>query len=123
MEPNENARRIETIRKDRFIYVNSDYKLVQICLDDILFIMGQKDYVRFFLDGGKKSVLCLMNMKRLEEFLPREEFKRVHRSYIVNMAKVRLIDRFRLAFGDTFIPISDTYKEEIQDYIDAHTLQ
>lgn len=40
MEPNENARRIETIRKDRFIYVNSDYKLVQICLDDILFIMG-----------------------------------------------------------------------------------
>lgn len=55
MEPNENARRIETIRKDRFIYVNSDYKLVQICLDDILFIMGQKDYVRFFLDGGKKS--------------------------------------------------------------------
>ena len=122
MEPNENARRIETIRKDRFIYVNSDYKLVQICLDDILFIMGQKDYVRFFLDGGKKSVLCLMNMKKLEHQMTGDEFLRVHRSYIVNMRKVRRIERMKLIFSKGSIPISESYKDEVFRFVDNHSI-
>lgn len=70
--------------KDRFIFVKSDYKLVRIDLDDILFIEGLKDYVRIYTENGDK-IMSLMNMKTLEDFLPKPEFLRSHRSYIVHM--------------------------------------
>ncbi len=107
---------------DRFIYVKSDYKLVQIHLDDILYIEGLKDYVKIYLEGNKKGVKSLINMKRIDEFLPHPEFLRVHRSYIVHMNKVKLVDRARIVFSEEYIPISESYKDVVQDYLDAHTL-
>jgi len=111
----------EIYRQDRFMFVKSDYKLVRISLDDILYVEGLKDYVRFSLKGGEK-VMSLMSMKKIEEYLPKPEFLRTHRSYIVHMTEARVIDRFRIVFGDIYIPISDNYKEEVQLYFDRHTL-
>ena len=108
--------------RDRFIYVKSEYKLLQIRLDDILFIEGLKDYVTIYLEGNQKYVMSLMNMKKMEENLPKPEFMRTHRSYIVHMTKVKLVDRFRIVFGSSYIPISDSYKDEVQRYLDLHTL-
>lgn len=111
----------EIYRQDRFMFVKSDYKLVRVSLDDILYIEGLKDYVRFSLKGGEK-VMSLMSMKKIEEYLPKPEFLRTHRSYIVHMTEARVVDRFRIVFGDIYIPISDNYKEEVQLYFDRHTL-
>ena len=111
----------EIYRQDRFMFVKSDYKLVRISLDDILYVEGLKDYVRFSLRGGEK-VMSLMSMKKIEEYLPKPEFLRTHRSYIVHMTEARVVDRFRIVFGDIYIPISDNYKEEVQLYFDRHTL-
>jgi len=66
--------------------------------------------------------MSLMNMKKLEDYLPHPEFLRAHRSYIVHMTKAESIDRFRIVYGDQFIPVSDSYKEEVQQFIDIHTL-
>ncbi|MBQ3769368.1 MAG: response regulator transcription factor [Prevotella sp.] len=107
--------------QDRFMFVKSDYKLVRVALDDILYIEGLKDYVRFYLEDGTK-IMSLMNMKKLEDYLPRPEFLRTHRSYIVHMTKAQQIDRFRIVFGEEHIPISDSYKEDVQQYFDNHTL-
>ena len=111
----------DTYARDRFMFVKSDYKLVRIALDDILYIEGLKDYVRIFLQDGQK-IMSLMNMKKLEEYLPRPEFLRTHRSYIVHMSKAQSIDRFRIVFGQEYIPISDSYKKDVQQYFDLHTL-
>ena len=113
---------MKLFNKDRFIYVKSDYKMVQIKYDDIIYIEGVKDYVKIFTDNGEKPVMSLMNMKKFEKNLPQPEFLRTHRSYIVHMTKVKLIDKFHIAFGKELIPISDTYKEDIQNYFDLHTL-
>lgn len=110
-----------TCNKDRFMFVKSDYKLVKVNLDDILYIEGLKDYVRIYLVNGEK-IMSLMNMKKLEQYLPSPEFMRTHRSYIVNMRKITIIDRLRIVFGDTYIPISDSYKDEVQNYFDTYTL-
>ncbi len=106
---------------DRFMFVKSDYKLVRVNLDDILYIEGLKDYVRIYLRDDTK-IMSLMNMRKVEDYLPHPEFLRTHRSYIVHMNKAEVIDRFRIVFGDQFIPVSDSYKEEVQQYIDIHTL-
>lgn len=111
----------EACREDRFLFIKSDYKLVRVSLDDILYIEGLKDYVRLYLSNGQK-IVTLMNMKRLDEFFPKPEFLRVHRSYIVHMTKAESVDRMRIVFGDTFIPISESYKDSLQDYFERHTL-
>ena len=115
------TQRQQATLNDRFMFIKSDYKLIRVSLDDILYIEGLKDYVRFYLEDGTK-IMSLMNMKKLEEYLPRPEFLRTHRSYIVHMPKTHQVDRLRIVFGDTLIPISDSYKEDVQQYFDQHTL-
>ena len=113
--------RQDAYRRDRFMFVKTDYKLQRVNLDDILFIEGLKDYVRFYLKDGEK-VMSLMSMKKLEEYLPRPEFLRTHRSFIVHMTETPLVERFRIVFNGVQIPISDNYKEDVQRYFDDHTL-
>ena len=113
--------RQDAYRRDRFMFVKTDYKLQRVNLDDILYIEGLKDYVRFYLKNGEK-VMSLMSMKKLEEYLPRPEFLRTHRSYIVHMTETPLVDRFRIVFGENYIPVSENYKDDVQNYFDIHTL-
>lgn len=108
---------------EAYIYVKSDYKLVQIRLKDILYIEGLKDYVKIHLEGEPRPVLSLMSMKSVEEHLPATRFLRVHRSFIVQKSKIRLIDRGRIVFEKEYIPISDSYKQELQNYLNNKTMQ
>ncbi len=105
------------------IYVKSDYKLVQIPLKDILYIEGLKDYVKIYLENEPRPILSLMSMKSMEERLPSAQFIRIHRSYIVQKSKIRLIERGRVVFGKEYIPISDSYKQDIQNYLSNKTIQ
>jgi DNA-binding LytR/AlgR family response regulator len=108
-------------KRDRFMLVKSDYKLQRVSLNDILYIEGQKDYVRFYMKNGEK-VMSLMSMKKLDDFLPKPEFLRTHRSFIVHMPEIQLIDRFRIVFDDVYVPISENYKEEVMAFLDQHIL-
>lgn len=104
----------------KYIIVKSEYRLVQICLDDIVYLEGLKDYVKICLDNGSKNVMTLMNMRTLEQELPEDMFMRVHRSFIVNTTKMRVIERNRILFGNIQIPVSESYKKEFNDYINSH---
>lgn len=105
-----------------FIYVKSDYKLVQIRLEDILYIEGLKDYLKIYIEGQPRPVLSLLSMKSMEERLPYPRFMRVHRSYIVQMAKVKTLDKTQILFGKSRIPISDSYRNDILRFLNEHTL-
>lgn len=77
------VQRQEAYRRDRFMFVKTDYKLQRINLDDILFIEGLKDYVRFYLKNGE-NVMSLMSMKNLRSICPIQSScaRTVHTSYI-----------------------------------------
>ena len=99
------------------IFVKSEYKLLQINLDDIRYIEGLKDYVKIYTEQSPHPILSLMNMKAIEQMLPASRFIRVHRSFIVQKSKSREIERNRIVFGDVYIPIGDSYKQAFQDFI------
>lgn len=103
------------------IFVKSDYKLIQIPLDNILYIEGLKDYIKIYEEGASKPILSLMSMKAVEELLPASRFMRVHRSFIVQKEKIRVVDRGRIIFGKTYIPVSDSYKQAFQEYLDKRS--
>jgi len=101
------------------IFVKSEYKLLQINLDDIRYIEGLKDYVKIYTEQTSHPILSLMNMKAIEQMLPSSRFIRVHRSFIVQKSKIREIERNRIVFGDVYIPIGDSYKQAFQDFINS----
>ena len=103
----------------RSIFVKSEYKLLQINLDDIRYIEGLKDYVKIYTEQSPHPILSLMNMKAIEQMLPASRFIRVHRSFIVQKSKIREIERNRIVFGDVYIPIGDSYKQAFLDFINA----
>jgi DNA-binding LytR/AlgR family response regulator len=59
-------------------------------------------------------------MKVMEQKLPSDRFMRVHRSFIVNLNRIETIERGRIIFGKTYIPVSDNYKDRFQEFIDRN---
>ena len=103
------------------IFVKSDYKLIQVELKKILYIEGLKDYIKIYTEDQPKPILSLMSMKAMEELLPPNRFMRVHRSFIVQKDKIRIIDRGRIVFDKTYIPVSDSYKQPFQAFLDERS--
>jgi two-component system LytT family response regulator len=100
------------------LFVKSEYKLIRIELDDIKYIESQHEYIKIYLSNNT-AVMTQLSLKSIEEQLPPGRFMRVHRSYIVNLAKISVIERNRIVFdGKIYIPVSDQYKEKFQEYID-----
>ncbi|MBK8882267.1 MAG: response regulator transcription factor [Bacteroidales bacterium] len=113
----------EIVRADKdFLFIKSDYKILRINFDDIKYIEGMNEYIRIHLSDSK-PVITLLSMKAIEEQLPAERFMRVHRSYIVNLSRISVIERSRIVFdGKVYIPVSEQYKHVFQSYVDKHFL-
>ena len=100
-----------------FIFVKTEHKIQKIELDDILYIEGLKDYISIFTKTER--VITLQNMKKMEETLPKKEFIRVHKSYIISIDKIESIERSRITIAKKIIPIGDTYRDEFFKLIDG----
>ncbi|MEY4927435.1 MAG: hypothetical protein RI894_1871 [Bacteroidota bacterium] len=98
-----------------FIFVKADKKLVKITFDDILFVEGLKDYVIIRTTQGR--VITLQTMKSLEEKLPSDRFRRIHRSYIVAMQRIDAIDSSMVEIAKQIIPIGKNYRDEILEIV------
>lgn len=100
----------EDIEKPDHITVRSDYRMTKIMLNEIRYIEGQGEYVKFIL--GKNFVITLEAMKNLLKILPAEDFVRIHKSYIVNVNFVRTISSTYIVLTDgTELPIGKVFKE------------
>ena len=97
-------------RKIKSIFVKTEYRLQQIDLDRITYIEGLKDYMKIHLNNGTAPILSLMRLKALEDTLPKEDFVRVHKSFIVRLAEIEAIERNHILIGPSRIPIGDTYQ-------------
>lgn len=104
------------------IFIKSEYRLIQVELKRILYIEGLKDYVKIYIEGESKPILSLMSMKNLEEMLPTDRFVRVHRSFIVQPEKIKVIERGRIVFGNEYIPVSDNYKQRLQEVLERRSI-
>ena len=103
-----------------FIFVKTEHKIQKIELDDILYIEGLKDYISIFTKTER--VITLQNMKKMEETLPKGEFIRVHKSYIISVDKIESIERSRIAIAGKTIPVGDTYRDAFFKLIDSRNV-
>ena len=116
------AQNEEVEANNEFLFLKSDYKIRRINFNDIRYIEGLKDYVKVYLQNEPKPVMSLSSLKALETKLPESKFMRVHRSYIVNLDKIEIIERGRVVFDKTYIQVSDQYKDKFQEFLDRNFL-
>jgi two-component system, LytTR family, response regulator LytT len=105
-----------------FLFIKSEHKVIRINFSEIRYIQGMSEYVRIYLTNSK-PIMSLLSLKNLETQLPDNMFMRVHKSYIVNLQKINIIERNEIVYDDgTKIPISPQYKTKFQEYLDDNFL-
>ena len=103
-----------------FLFIRSESRIRRINFSEIHYIEGLKDYVKIWLKDERKPVLSLSTLKALESRLPGDRFMRVHRSYIVNLETVKVIERGRIVFGEVRIPVTEQYIENFRKFLDRN---
>ena len=107
-----------------YFFVKADKKLVKVDFDDIIYIEGLKDYVIIRMEEGR--VITLQTMKSLEVRLPSSHFKRIHRSYIANINKIKAVVGNMLEVTEKgqvkHLPIGKNYREDLLSIINEKRL-
>lgn len=94
---------------DDYFFVKSDRKYFKVNFEDILFVEGLKDYVILQLE--EQRIITRMNLKAMNELLPKSLFLRVNKSYIVNTARIEAFDNNDIFIKTHEIAIGSSYRD------------
>ena len=94
-----------------YIMVKADYKLYKVNFEDLLYIEGQHEYVTFHTKT--KRITALYSLRNLEETLPRDQFIRTHKSFIVSIKNIEDIDKLNVTVAGNKIPVGASYRDSL----------
>jgi DNA-binding LytR/AlgR family response regulator len=97
-----------------FFFIFSEYREIKIFYDDVLYIEGLKDYVKLHTTQQTKPYLSRLTLKAVEAKLPDSLFCRVHKSFIVSLAKISSFQRTKLFIGKQEIPVGSSYADSFE---------
>ncbi len=101
------------------IFIKTEYHIENVCINDILYIEGMREYLRLVLPD--KKILTKQSFKNLLELLPEKHFVQVHKSWVVQLNKIESIERNRIKIGNILIPIGNTFRNRFYEYIKQHS--
>ena len=101
----------ENIAESDLLLIKADHKTYRLYLKDIIYIQSMREYVTYFLKDYK--VMSLGSLKKLEVELPKSQFIRVHKSYIVSVNKIKSYSGNQLELGNIKIPVGGSYKDQV----------
>lgn len=102
---------------DNYVYFKVDKKMVRTKMADILYIESIKDYVK--VRTAEKEIVTQQKISYLEESLPKEQFIRIHRSFIVNREKIDAYSATDIEIGKYHVPIGRNYKNDVMKILGA----
>ena len=101
---------------EEVLFVRAEYRLLKINLSDIEYIESMEDYCKIHLVNAK-PVMTLMTLKTILEKLPSAKFKRIHRSYIISLSKVKSVVNRKVKLISTELPVSASYISSLVEWI------
>ena len=108
----------EQVSPSKYIFVKSEYKIVKINLDEVFYFEGLKDYIKIWLSSQPKPILTLMSLKTIEEQLPGNKFMRIHRSFVIALDKISMVERGQVIIYNQRISIAEQYKDRFHQFIE-----
>jgi len=95
-----------------YLLVNAEHKIHKIRLSEIIYIQSMREYVAYHLKDATR-LLSLNSLKKLEQELPKDQFTRIHKSYLVSNQCVSTLEGNRLYLSEIALPIGGSFKEEV----------
>jgi DNA-binding LytR/AlgR family response regulator len=95
-------------------FVNADYSQVKIKFDDIIWMKGYGDYIKFYLKEAQHPLVVRTSFKELESELPKNRFLRIHRSYAVALSEITAVRKNSVFLGDKELSIGETFRESVE---------
>jgi DNA-binding LytR/AlgR family response regulator len=106
-----------------FIFVKSEYKQVKINLNEVLFFEGLKDYIKIYIKDQLKPIMTIMSLKSLEQILPASQFMRIHRSYIIALDKIQMVEQNQILINNKVrIRVADRYKKKFWEFVSGRSI-
>lgn len=103
------------------LHFKTDYKTVNLPLDNIRYIESMSEYVKIWLSTQEAPLVVLYSLKRLMDQLPGDRFMRIHRSYIVALFRVRSANASSVELDNGItLPVSDTYRSAFRSWMATH---
>ena len=100
-----------TDKSARF-FLKGDKKYHQVHTADILFIEAYGNYSKVYLN--EEMIISHEKISSFENMLPKDDFLRVHKSFIASVHKIKSIEGNRISIDDHIIPIGQTYKNSLK---------
>ncbi|MBO6125446.1 MAG: LytTR family transcriptional regulator DNA-binding domain-containing protein [Bacteroidaceae bacterium] len=106
---------------DQFFYVKSEHRLIKVEVSKLLYVECVKDYLKLHIQD-QRPIMTLMTMKAIEEHLPKPQFMRIHRTYIIQTCKIDYVNKGSVSIAGNNLPISTGYRNDFFSYIDELTI-
>ena len=103
-------KRAVELKKDR-LFVRGEKKIHQLHLENILYIESNGNYVKIYNTG--ETIQCYKTLSSFETLLPASDFMRIHRSYLVALDKIEVVEGNRIAIKDHIIPVGRKYQGDL----------
>nr|WP_067063653.1 LytTR family DNA-binding domain-containing protein [Mucilaginibacter sp. L294] len=100
-----------------FVVLKVDHELIRVQLNNILYIEGDKDYVKVYINENN-FIKALTTMKDIEKRLPKTSFMRVHRSFIISLDKIVAIQNYTVRIGKISIQVKEQYKSDFKGVLE-----
>lgn len=105
------------------IYVRSEHKLIAVALDEIIYIEALKDYVMIYIVGRKTPIYTITTMQSLAQTLPADRFMRIHRSNIIALDKISVLEGDTVIVGNKHLSVSRPYRPALLEYLGKKTVK
>jgi len=103
--------------EEQFVFVKSGKKTFKVNLNDLLYVEALGDYVKIYTSD--RMIVSYQSLKHIESILPFSKFPRVHKSFLISLSKVEMIEGNQVRIKDKFIPIGSNYKMEFEKLVKA----
>jgi DNA-binding LytR/AlgR family response regulator len=111
------ARSENNHKDEKYFFIKSEYRILKVNYDDIIFCEGLKDYTQVHTSKKSKPIITLQNLKTFSERLPAKNFVRIHRSYIVSLNHIDSITKKEVEIAEKILPIGNSYRNNLLDIV------
>ena len=99
-----------------FIFVRSERRMMKVDFAAINFIESYSDYIKIHLTDN--TIVTRETISSIEAKLPKSQFLRIHRSYIVCLSKIQSFTNEDITVNRKVLPISRSYKKEVLNHLE-----
>jgi DNA-binding LytR/AlgR family response regulator len=98
-----------------FLFIKSNKKTYKVDFSEICFVEGLGDYIQVHLNNQK--IIANLSMKRMMEILPEKIFYRMHKSYIIALPKIEVVEGNTVLINKKRLPIGSSYRQQFMEYL------